>query len=145
MKTLFFVSVSIVSFFFSLSAQDMDAEAIKQVIQEAYVDGLQNRGEIAPIRRGFDPGFELLGIRENQLTKLSIGDWIANLERSKEANPNPPQVLTTVNFVDIDITGIAAIAKIELYRAERKIFTDYLSLYRFEEGWKIVGKIYHRH
>lgn len=145
MKPILLAIISIVLFVIPMSAQNADAEAIKQVIQEAYVDGLQNRGDIAPIRKGFDPGFELLGVRENQLTKLSIGDWIANLERSKEANPDPPEVLTTVNFVDIDITGMAAIAKIELYRADRMIFTDYLSLYRFDEGWKIVGKIYHRH
>jgi len=25
-----------------------------------------------------------------------------------------------------------------------KIFTDYLSLYKFEDGWKIVSKIYYK-
>ncbi|MFU8844570.1 MAG: nuclear transport factor 2 family protein [Bacteroidales bacterium] len=25
------------------------------------------------------------------------------------------------------------------------MFTDYLSLYKFEEGWKIVSKIFFRH
>lgn len=129
----------------SVNAQDTDRDAIKKVIQEAYVDGIQNRGDIETIRNGFDPGFELLGVRENKLTKLPIGEWIANIEKSKQANPNPPEHLTSVKFLDVDVTGISAVAKIELHRQGKLIFTDYLSLYKFDEGWKIVSKIYHRH
>jgi hypothetical protein len=50
-----------------------------------------------------------------------------------------------VEFVNIDISGSAACAKIELYQNKKKIFTDYLSLYKFSDGWKIVSKIYYRH
>jgi len=39
----------------------------------------------------------------------------------------------------------AAMAKIELWRGNNLIFTDYLGLYKFREGWRIVNKIYHRH
>lgn len=45
----------------------------------------------------------------------------------------------------IDITGNAAIAKVELYQEGNKIFTDYLSLYKFKEGWRIVSKICEDH
>lgn len=45
----------------------------------------------------------------------------------------------------IEVVGNAAVAKVELYREDKKIFTDFLSLYKFEEGWRIVSKIYHRH
>jgi hypothetical protein len=144
MKKILF-AITLLAFGVGLLAQDTDKELIQKVIQEAYVDGIQNRGDIETIRNGFDPGFELLGVRDNKLTKLTIGEWIANIEKSRQANPNPPEHLTTAKFLNIDVTGISAVAKIELYRQGKLIFTDYLSLYKFEEGWKIVNKIYHRH
>jgi hypothetical protein len=38
------------------------------------------------------------------------------------------------------VTGNAAMAKIELYQEEKKLFNDYLQLYKFKEGWSIVRK-----
>ena len=43
------------------------------------------------------------------------------------------------------MTGSAASVKLELHQNDTRIFTDYLSLYKFPDGWKIVGKIYYRH
>jgi len=45
----------------------------------------------------------------------------------------------------VDITGAAATVKIDLWRDEVHTFTDYLSLYKFADGWKIVGKTFYRH
>ena len=132
---------------FAFSQDDADSEAIKQVIQTSYVDGLQNKGPVADIEEGFHPGFELLGVRNNELTKWPIYSWIQYHENKLAEDPDPPaeEDKVTCEFPLIDVTGTAAIAKIELYRNGEKIFTDYLSLYKFEEGWEIVSKIYYRH
>ncbi len=45
----------------------------------------------------------------------------------------------------IDITGTAAVVRLELFRDGVHVFTDYLSLYKFSEGWKIVSKIFYRY
>lgn len=126
---------------------DDDQETIKQVILSAYVDGLQNKGPVPEIEAGFHPGFELLGIRNNELTKWPIYSWVQYHENKLKENPDRPSGEETVtgNFPMIDITGNAAVAKVELYKGGSIIFTDYLSLYKFEEGWKIVSKIYYRH
>ena len=84
-------------------------------------------------------------MRNNSLSKLPIYTWLETIERRKTENPSGPAAKTSVKFLMIDITGNAAVAKIELHREEKLIFTDYLSLYRFEEGWKIVSKIYYQH
>jgi len=131
-----------------LAAQDYDEkESIKKVIQSAYVDGLQNKGPVSDIENGFHPGFELLGLRNDDLTKWPIYSWIKYHENELNENPEPPKgdEIVTCKFPLIDVTGTAAIAKIELYKGGNIIFTDYLSLYKFEEGWKIVSKIYFRH
>ena len=49
-----------------------DEEAIKKVITSAYVDGLQNKGPVADIEAGFHPGFNLLGVNNDALTKWPI-------------------------------------------------------------------------
>jgi Putative lumazine-binding len=37
--------------------------------------------------------------------------------------------------------GTAATAKIEFYEGDELHFIDYLSLLKFDDGWKIVSKI----
>ncbi len=132
---------------FGLFAQDADKEAIKTLIQEAYIDGLQNNGDLQKTREGFHPDFNLLILKDDKLDKLPISKWLEYAEGRKKKDPKPPveDKKTTVEFVDIDITSNAAVAKIDLFRNKKKIYTDYLSLYKFRDGWKIVSKIYYKH
>ncbi|MGM0566255.1 MAG: nuclear transport factor 2 family protein [Bacteroidota bacterium] len=128
-----------------VSAQQEQEEAIKQTIQQAYVDGIQNRGSIEEIKAGFDPGFNLLGVdQNNELTKLPISRWIEMVKKAK-AKGQAPKPAITAEYPMVDITGNAAIAKVELYKGNNMLFTDYLSLYKFDDGWRIVSKIYQRH
>lgn len=129
-------------------AQDVteDTEKIKNLILTAYVDGLQNNGDLDATREGFHPGFELLIFRDDMISKFPIYNWIMYEERGKAKNPDPlpEEKLTTCDFEFVDITGTAAVAKIHLTKEGKKTYTDYLSLYKFEDGWKIVGKIYYQ-
>lgn len=121
-----------------------DREMILKNIDKAYVQGIQNVKGIENIQKGFHPGFNLLGVdQNNQLTKLPIYTW-ADLVKKRSAAGEAPSVETTAKYPLVDITGNAAVVKVELYREGKMIFTDYLSLYKFEEGWRIVSKIYHR-
>ena len=129
----------------ALMAQTNDNDQIKEVINKAYIEGIHNGGDLNETRKGFHPGFDLLMLQNNQLNKLPIYNWIESSERTRKENPNAQRPKTTVNYVNIDITGTAAVAKIELLRDGKLIFTDYLMLYTFEDGWKIVGKTYFRH
>ncbi len=120
-----------------------DQDAVKALIQSAYVDGLQNLGDLEKTKAGFHPDFVLLGLRDGTLTRLPIAEWIASAGKRKADGVKPP--LTVCKFLAIDVTGSAASVKLELHQNDKRIFTDYLSLYKFPDGWKIVGKIYHRH
>ena len=42
----------------------------------------------------------------------------------------------------MDVTGKSAVARVEIHRDGKHVFTDYLSLYQFADGWKIVAKIF---
>lgn len=131
---------------FAQSGTSSDDElSIRNVIQSAYVDGLQNWGDVEAIRAGFHPTFELLSKnKDNEIQKLPIGQWIEMVETRKAQNPKGPEFLTSAEILEIDITVDAASVKLDLIKNEKRIFTDYLLLYKFEEGWRIVGKIYYR-
>jgi hypothetical protein len=132
--------------FVAIMAQS-DEDQIKSVIQKSYIDGIHNLGDPAEIDKGFHPCFTLLSMADNGVTVnlLPIYTWKETTRTAKEKSPQGPAVKTQCDYLMIDITGSAAIAKIQLRRDGKLIFTDYLHLYKFKDGWKIVGKVFHRH
>ena len=132
-----------------LSAQDSskDKEAIKNVIQTAYVDGLQNEGDTLKIDSGIHPDFNLLGIgKDDSMWAYSITDWKANVVKKLQQGklPKSGDDFVTVKFTSIDITGTAAVAKIEFYVGKDLTYVDYIALYKFDDGWKMVNKIFYK-
>lgn len=121
--------------------------AVIEVVSSAYVDGIHNFRDPAAIRAGFHPDFEMLILKDGELDKLPIAKWIENIEarNAKEPPPTDGVRTTTAAFPLVEVTGTAAICKVELTRDGKLVFTDYLALYKFEDGWKIVGKSFYRH
>ena len=145
----YLLAILFMAFLLPVGAQtttEADKEAIKTVIQTSYVDGLQNLKNIEKIEDGFHPGFNLLILQNGMLNKLPIYNWkeYAAQRKAKQTEALTENNTTTVEFLNIDITGTAAVAKIELSKGGKAIYVDYLSLYKFEDGWKIVGKIYYK-
>jgi hypothetical protein len=135
---------SIVMLCVTCFAQSNDEEVIRQVIQTSYINGIQNGGSAEDIRKGFHPSFTMLRLVENEIKPLPIEEWISNIEKNNAKNePAPPKA--EGKFISIDITGTAAVVKLDLFRNNKRTFTDYLVLYKFNEGWKIVSKTYFRY
>jgi hypothetical protein len=127
-----------------VSYAQTDVEAIKKVVTTAYIEGTQNNGSMDDIRKGFHPSFAMLRMLENDVKPLALEDWIRAIEtRRKENAANP--VRTDGKILSVDVMGNAATVKLELHREGKLIFTDYLALYKFTEGWRIVSKTFYRH
>ena len=139
-KLVFFLMLGATSSF----AQSEDESAIKAVVTSAYIEGIQNRGNIDDIRKGFHPSFTMLRVMQNEIKPLPIEEWIANIEKSKASN-EPASPKAEGKFINIDITGTAAVVKLDLFRNGKRTFTDYLVLYKFSEGWRVVSKTFYRH
>ncbi len=126
---------------------DKEKEAIKKVIQTAYVEGLQNEGDTDKIDSGIHPDFNLLGIdKGNAMWKYSIKDWKAKVVKKRKAGELPltGDKMVSIKFKSVDVTGTAAMAKIEFYIGSKLTYVDYISLYKFEDGWKMVNKIFYK-
>jgi hypothetical protein len=122
-----------------------DQQAIKQVIQTAYIEGLVNEGDAEKIDAGFHPAFELIGIGQgDQMWELPIYTWKERSldDRKNGKKPKTGDDVVTANFLDVDVTGTAAVVKLEFLVGGKKTYVDYISLYKFESGWKIVNKIF---
>ena len=148
MKRIIFICL-VLSLSWSVMAQNIEKEkeAIKKVIQTSYVEGLQNEGDLDKIDSGIHPDFHLIGIgKDNSMWDLPISKWKENIEKQKKEGhfPRSADKMVSVKFVNIDITGTAAVAKIRFYAGEKLKYIDYISLYHFSDGWKMVNKIFYK-
>jgi hypothetical protein len=151
MKKLFSCLFVVILFSSFLLSGDMDIEkektAIKKVILGAYRDGIANVGDVEAIKKGFHPEFNLLGLNKDKtgMWKFPIADWAKDVEKRKKEGKYPPKEKVSFKFLLVDVVGNAGVAKIEFYKGEKLAYTDFLSLYKFKDGWKIVAKIFHQH
>ena len=129
----------------SVATAQTDENDVKQVITNAYIEGIHNNGPIENIRKGFHPSFNMLRLMENEVKPLPIDEWIKNIEmnRSRVTNANPAKV--EGKFISVSVAGTSASVVLELSRSDKKIFTDHLLLYKFTEGWRIVSKTFYRY
>ena len=125
-------------------AAEGDTDAVKAVVKSAYVDGVHAKGDVALMRAGFHPTFRMLTLRDGALTPVTLDEWAGRIEKGA-ADRSAPRPEIRHEFTTVDVTGDAAVVRLELYRGGRHAFTDYLSLYRFPDGWKIVSKTFQAH
>jgi len=147
MKKIMLVALLFPTLILTAQNVEQEKETIKEVIQTAYVEGLQNEGDTKKIDSGIHPDFNLLGIgKNNTMWKYSIIDWKASsVKKRKEGKlPLSGDDIVSIKFISIDITGTAAMAKIKFYVGNKLTYIDYISLYKFDDGWKMVNKIFYQ-
>ena len=83
----------------------------------------------------------MLYVRDDSLRTFSIQEWVAGFER----NQDTPEIPVRAEFTAVHVAGNAAIVQFEVYREDLHLFSDFMSLYKFEDGWKIVNKISYAH
>lgn len=148
MKQLFVIILSLVLLlsFSSKLIGGEECDAVKKVINNAYFNGAFNDLDTESMKRGFHPDFAIFSAKGNELGKYPIAIWIKRTEkRKKEPGFDPAQVARDCKIVKLDVTGGCASAKVEIRKEGKLIYTDYLSLLKFDDGWKIVAKVYHAH
>ena len=117
---------------------------IRQVIERAYIQGIHGNQDEQTVKSGFHPDFAMLVLHEDALgfDKVTVDQWLARLETMKADNPALWSAQAAHTFELVDVSGYAAVAKLQVYRGTTHFSTDYMLLYKFEEGGKIVSKIF---
>lgn len=115
-----------------------------EVVQAAYVDGIHRNSDADAMRAGFHPEFIMFMQTDEGMKILTRDAWAARIEKAG-ADPDRKTYEISAEVEIVGHSGNAAVVKVELGRDGKHVFTDFLSLYKTPDGWKIIAKIYQRH
>ncbi len=124
--------------------KEEDRKAIGDVIRGAYVGAVHNKIDIDALKKGFHESFTWQWMHHDRFFVTTREQWIKTLDREKWLRPDWND-RTTAEIQVIGIEGSAAVAKVEIYNNQIHDFTDFLSLYKLSDGWKITNRISQRH
>ncbi|MBO3700015.1 nuclear transport factor 2 family protein [Roseivirga sp. E12] len=140
------VSASL-AFTFKPYEDEAAKEEVKELVLKAYVNGAFNELDVDAMRKGFHEDFAIYSPKGEAIGKYPIKAWV-NGTAKRKANGYDASAEKNKwdhNFASVDVTGNAAQVKIELHNQGKHVYTDYLSLLKFDSGWRIVAKVYHEH
>lgn len=110
-------------------------QAVRDVVN-AYVHGLKFN-DVESLRRAFWPEARLYFVgRDGHLGQLTQADWYKGFAASAGKEEQGDLRITSLEIV----RDIASVKVVEDYPGSR--YTDYLSLVKFDEAWRIVNKVY---
>ena len=112
-----------------------EENAVRQTVN-TYLHGLKFN-DVESFKKAFHPSAKLFFVRKNgELGELTQEQWYRGFASS--AGKEEPGDL---RIASLEITGQAASVKVvEIYADST--YTDYISLLKLADGWKIVNKIY---
>lgn len=122
-------------------AESGDLDAIRQTVQDAYIQGVFVGRSEAAVRAGFHPSFTMAIYADDELIQATLDMWLDRMQLDGVASNDRIEGL----FRQIDATDNTATVKLELWINGRHTYTDYLGLYKFQNGWKIVNKLFASH
>jgi hypothetical protein len=130
-----------------ISPENEAAETeVKELIEAAYIHGAFNELNPDAMANGFHKDFAIFSAKGEELSRYEIEDWVAGVQKRKESEKfDPKNNVWDHKFAIVDVTEYSAIAKVELSNDGKHVYTDYLSLLKFDTGWKIVAKVYTKH
>lgn len=116
-------------------AQTSDHDAVVEAVSY-YLDG-GTQGDFDTLARAFHPSATMRWMADGEYRDVNALDFF----REGMRNASPQDRATRV--VSVTVTGDAAAAVLEI-EYPTFTFVDHMTLLRFDDGWKIVGKAFHR-
>ena len=132
-----FAALAVLALAVPVSAQEsVDEEAAVRAALEHYLLG-HATGDGSHFEVVFHPEAKLFWMRDGALNTRTSAEYIANAAGAPAEDEAERRRAITM----VDVTGDAAVAKIELDYPDALI-TDYMSLLKIDGEWKIVNKIF---
>jgi hypothetical protein len=117
-------------------ASDLDKilEAVENYFQGMY------HSDTERLKKAFHPEAYLMGYFQGKLARIPLEGWLGMI--AKTPAPASGGEVYDMKIVSTDVKENVASVKVEdLYRGLR--FTDYLTLIKFGDEWKIVHKAFY--
>jgi hypothetical protein len=118
-----------------ISAQTVEDTAVRKTV-ETYLHGLKFN-DVESFKQAFHPDAKLFFVRKNgEMGELTQEQWYKGFAASAGQEEKGD-----LRIISVDVTGKAAAVKVlEVYADST--YTDYISLLKLADGWKIVNKIF---
>ncbi|MCG8373788.1 MAG: nuclear transport factor 2 family protein [Balneolales bacterium] len=143
---LFSIITVLVAFTINATKLFLAEEEIKETILTGYVHGAFNELNPEAMKKTFHEEFAIFSTDGENLRRYPIANWVESVDRRKNSSGfNPEENIWEPKFLSIDVSGNSASVKLELHHEGELVYTDYLSLLKFNDGWKIVAKVYYQH
>ncbi|TLX77080.1 nuclear transport factor 2 family protein [Labilibacter sediminis] len=145
-KIILSIVLSVIGFSAYAQSDHKELEAIKKVINVAYLQGVQNIGDMEKIDSGFHPDFRMQVLeKDGSLNNVSLKGFKKRVKTNidKGILPRAEGKQVSINFLDINVEQYVAAIKMEYIQEGKSVYIDYMQLYKFPDGWKIVNKIYY--
>ena len=141
--------IAVLAFAFTIkeSKSAAEKETVKALVLESYVNGAFNELNPEAMKKGFHEDFAIFSAKGEDIGKYPIARWAESVAKRKADGYDASDAKNKWEhkFANVDVTGGAAQVKIELHNQGKHVYTDYLSLLKFDSGWRIVAKVYHKH
>ncbi len=122
---------------FTLAHRSADLDAVR-IPLDLYLQG-QAEGNGDYMRRAFHPDATVSWISDGKVAQRTSEEFAALFTRG----PAPNEADRHRRIVSLDVTGDVAIARLEL-DYPNVFLTDYMTLLRVGDEWKIIAKSYTR-
>jgi len=116
-----------------------DEDAVKAVIVSGYIEGMHINRDAEAAIAAFHEDFVMHARVDGEVIQVTIDQWVSRLGDEK----NEDEI--TYEFKSVIVTSSTANAVLEVFENGPRIYTDYFGLYKGDDGWKIMNKIYQSH
>lgn len=122
--------------------QSADEAEIRRVITAYYFEGGRH-GDSSRVRQAFDmANAHMFFVQADTLVDVPITEYVRRAGASG-ARPDFRPDTNARRVVMVDVTGTAAVAKLEI-RTPTAVLTDYMTLLKVRGRWTVMNKIFDR-
>ena len=75
---------------------------------------------------------------KGKFSQRTRDEWIGRIQKNRK--PNQPVKNYTWDFAMIDVEDQTAVVKLTIHLDGQQKYIDYLTLYKFAEGWRVITK-----
>ncbi len=122
-----------------------EEKKILRILREAYTLSMYIGPQGPRLAEEFHSDFQILVPElDGRTGEVAEVRWKQPTPRGRSRPAGLPQE-PSFDCRVLDITGKAAVGKVEVHRGGRLVCTDYVLFFRVAREWRVVGKIFHQH
>ncbi len=125
---------------FSLDDDSKEVAAIQAAVFKSYIHPVYYDSSLEDLKDGIHEEFNMYVLHNNKFSKRSRDQWVEKLRNVRNSNRSSSNY--TYKFDQVDFEGQTAFVKLIMLEKGEKKFIDYLCLYKFNQDWKVMTKLF---